>query len=448
MIPRSNAVPESSPEPQPDELAGLLLLADSLNPAIHAARQRVEAARAGVSPAGLPPDPVLMAGIQNVPLGRRPIAAPAAAHGAPAPAGGPDPMTMRIVGLEQTIPYPGKLSLSRRAAGYEVEAARASLEATRLRVVRDVRDAYYELAFTDQALSIVRRNSDVLAGLITVTETRYAVGTTGQQDVLKARVEATRLAESAVTLTEQRRATLARLNALLDRPSATPVDHPEIPPAVARAAVPAVASQIHFTSAALGARAADSPLPPLAELQETAARENPGIREQDALIAAQATRLQLARKGALPDFDLSLQYGQRGGGLPDMVTALVSLPIPIFRGRKQNQLTAQADARLAALDAEREQKRNEVRADVARLASELDRSRTQLALYVKALLPEARASLTSATGSYQVGRVAFLTVLDDQATVFNYETGYFRALSDFAENLAELERVVGGEVLP
>jgi outer membrane protein TolC len=46
-----------------------------------------------------------------------------------------------------------------------------------------------------------------------------------------------------------------------------------------------------------------------------------------------------------------------------------------------------------------------------------------------------------------VGRVELLTVLDDQATVFTYEMDYFRALSDFATRVAELERVVGEEVL-
>jgi outer membrane protein, heavy metal efflux system len=182
-------------------------------------------------------------------------------------------------------------------------------------------------------------------------------------------------------------------------------------------------------------------------LQETAVRESPEIREEDAMIAAQRTRLELARKDILPDFDLSLQYGQRGGGLPDMVTALVSVPIPLFKGRKQNQFVVESGAQLASLEAERLQKQNEIRAEVARLVSELERSRAQLALYVKALLPQARASLSSATASYQVGRVEFLTVLDDQATVFNYETEYFRVLSDFAKNLAQLERVVGKEIL-
>lgn len=415
------------------------------NPAVRAAQRRVDVARARVLPAGLPPDPTLMAGIINLPLGRMPSTL--SAHGTPTSSTGPDPMTMRMIGVSETLPYPGKLSLRRQEAEREVDAARASLDVATRQVIRDVKDAYYELAFIDEALSIVDRNRDVLASFVRVTETRYSVGVSGQQDVLKAGVEATRLAETAVTLTEQRRAAIARLNALLDRPSDTPVDHPAIPTSVARAAVPVSATEIRFASAALGARAADSPLPPLAELQETAVRQSPEIREHEAMIAAQAVRLQLARKEVLPDFDLSLQYGQRGGGLPDMVTALVSVPLPVFKGRKQNQLVTGANAELAALQAEHAVKVNGTRAEVARLVSELERSRAQLALYVKALLPQARASLTSATGSYQVSRVDFLTVLDNQATVFNYETEYFRVLSDFAKNLAELERVVGKEII-
>ena len=81
------------------------------------------------------------------------------------------------------------------------------------------------------------------------------------------------------------------------------------------------------------------------------------------------------------------------------------------------------------------------------MASDIERERTRLSLTVKAILPQSRAALASAATSYQVGKVELLTVLADQATVFTYETEYFRALSDFAKNVAELERIVGTEVL-
>ena len=416
-----------------DAVDTLVEAALAVNPAIRAARQRVVAMRARVAPAGLLPDPMLMVGIQNLPLSKMET--------------GPDEMTMKMIGIGQTLPYPGKLSLGRRVVAREVEAAEAALAATRQQVTYDVLAAYYELAFVDRALEIVDRNQRVLTDFIRITDARYSVGVAGQQDVLRSRVEATRLAESAVALTEQRRAALARLNAALDRPSETPVTDPHVPKRVAGAAVADSAGRIRFVSAALGARAADSPVPSLVELQETALRESPMLREHEAMIAAQAARLELARKEYLPDFDLSLQYGQRGGGLPDMVTALVSIPIPIQKGRKQDAYLAAARADLTALEADHLARKNELRADVARLHAELERQRAQLALYVKAIIPQGRASLTSATASYQVGRVEFLTVLDNQATLFNYETEYFQTLTEFAATLAELERVVGKEII-
>jgi cobalt-zinc-cadmium efflux system outer membrane protein len=425
-------------------LDALVSRALAVHPAIRAAAARVQAARARVRPAGAWPDPMLMAGIENLPISS--AEQPPAAHGTPPEPSAPDPMTMKMIGVGQTIPYPGKLSLQRRVAEREVLAADAAAGAVAYRVVRDVKDAYYELAFLDRALDLVERNQGVLINLIRVTEARYGVGTAGQQDVLKARVEASRLAETAVSLAEQRRAALARLNALLDRPSETPVSRTVVPAAVARAAVGDSAREIRFVSAALGARAADSPLPPLAKLQELAARQSPDLREHEAMIAAQAARVELARRDYLPDFDVSLQYGQRTG-YPDMVTATVSVPLPIYRRRKQDQLASAAGAELASLQADHHAKQNEVRSEVARLVSELERQRAQLALYVRGILPQAQASLASAAASYQVGKVEFLTVLDNQATVFSYETEYFRALSDFAKTLAELERAVGGEVV-
>jgi outer membrane protein, heavy metal efflux system len=409
-----------------DSLVGHAL---AINPSIRAAALRLEASRRRVTAAGARPDPMLMAGIQNLPID-----------------GSSDPMTMRMIGVGQTIPYPGKLALRSAVAQREVDAAGAAVESARRMLVRDVKDSYYDLVFLDQALAVATRSEEVLGTFIQVTEGRYGVGVAGQQDVLKARVEAARLAETAASLQEQRRAALARLNGVLDRPSDASIDSPAIPLAIVRAAISDSAREVRFVSAGLGARVSDSPLPSLAELQQAAIRQSPELGEHEAMIAAQATRLELARKDVLPDFDLSLQYGQRPG-LPDMVTAIVSVPIPLQRRRKQDQLVAAADAQLASLHEEHRTKVNEINAEVARLVSELERERTQLALYAKAILPQGKAALASATESYQVGKVEFLTVLDSQATVFSYETDYFRALADFAKNLAELERIVGGEVL-
>jgi cobalt-zinc-cadmium efflux system outer membrane protein len=422
--------PPAAPAETPDSLVALAL---ATSPAIRAAQARVDAARARVAPAGTRPDPMLMAGVENVPVSR--------------PGFGADEMTMKVVGISQLLPWPGKLPLARDAAAREADAAAAELDAARLAVRREVLDAYHEIAFLDRAREIVERNRETLAGVIAAAEVRYGTGTGGQQDVLRARVEAARLGESASDLEERRRAQAARLNAALDRPSSTAVGTVHVPARIARAAVAESAGAIRFASPALGARAAGSPLPPLDVLQDAAVAGNPELRAHEAMVAAQAVRVELARRARRPDFDVSLQYGQRDG-LDDMVTATVSVPVPLQPRRRQDAEAAAAAAELASLHAEHAAEANDIRVEVARLHGELERSRTQLALYVRAVLPQAQAALSSATAAFQAGQAELLSVLDAQSTLFTYETQYHRALSDFAQRLAELDRVVGREVLP
>jgi outer membrane protein TolC len=353
---------------------------------------------------------------------------------------------MRMLGVGQSFPYPGKLGLRRRAAERELDAARAESEVVRLDVIRDVKQAYYDIAYAERALEIIERNRLVLLDVIKAAEVRYAVGNGGQPDVLRARVEAARLGEEAVALLEERRAALATLNVLLDLPTDTPFENASVPVRIARAAIADSAAKIRFESASLGSRAADSPLPPLLELQDRAVARSPMLRAHESMISAQSARVELARKDHLPDFDVSIQYGQRPGR-PDMISTIVSLPIPLQRGSKQKQAVREATAEADALSAEHHALRNEIRGEVARLYAELERDRAQLALYVKAIIPQGRATLESTVANYQVARTDFLSLLDAQTTLFNYETAYFRTLTSFARTLAELEKVVGEEIL-
>ncbi|MET0397358.1 MAG: TolC family protein [Longimicrobiaceae bacterium] len=429
-IPTSAAAASAS-APGPTGLDTLTARAVAVHPAVRAAAARVEAARARIAPAGSWEDPMLMAGLQNLPVSDPGFAGE---------------MTMKMVGVGQRVPFPGKTRLRRSAAERELAAAEAALDAARLEAVQRVRDAYYELAYLDRALEVTARSQQALVALAATTQGRYAAGLAGQEDVLRARVEAARMAEEAAALTEQRRTAQARLNEALDRPSETPVPPAAVPERIARAAVAASPAEVRFVSPALGARAADSPLPQLRSLEETAVARSPVLRERQARIDAQAARVELARRDRLPDFDVSLQYGQRDG-MPDMLSATVSVPLPVQRGRRQDAFLAEARADSAALEAERHAERNRLRLEVARLHSEAERARAQLALYVGSILPQGRAAVESATANYRAGRAGFEGVLESQGTLFSYEIAHARLLSDFARAVAELERVVGTEVL-
>jgi outer membrane protein TolC len=428
-----------------NDLDSLVTLALAANPGLHAAQFRVDAARDRVGPAGARPDPMLTAGIVNLPI-RQETATSANALGAPTTTAMRDPMTMQMVGVSQTFPYAGKLALATRASRDELAASEAELGAARLDVAMQVKRAYYTLADIESTLGIVARTEAVVAALTSASEARYTTGNGVQADVLRARVEAAHLGEQASELQERRRAELAQLNALLERPDATPIESAAIPERIVRAAVADSAAHVRFVSAILGARAADSPLFSIDSLQALAVANSPMLRAHESRIAAQSARVELARKAYLPDVNMMLSYGHRPG-LVDMVSATVSVPIAIQKGRKQDAGVDAAEAELAALEAEHHRVVNELHADVARQVASIERARTQLAISVRAILPQSRAALTSATSEYQVGRLDFGALMDAQASVFNAETAYYHSLTAVAIGFAELERTVGTGVL-
>ena len=425
-----------------DSLASLLRAAESTNPAIKASANLVTAAKARARAAGARPDPMLMLGAVNVPI--RSLSQTE------------DDMTMRMIGIEQSIPYPGKIGLRRRIAELEVKAASASADSVRLGVLRDLKTAWYELSYIDAALAIAKRNETLLASVSTVARARYAAGSGTQQEVLRSTVELTRLNEDANELIESRVASAARINELLDRPSNVSVVHAELSKTILKAAVDSGATT-RFASRELGARVASSPLPSLAELQTIALEMNPDLKARSAMVEASQAETALSAKEYLPDIDVSMQYGQRSGSMmnqegariprSDMISAVVSIPIPLQRRTKQNANVTAARATAASASLELRAAQNKLRADVARLYSDISHQRTLIALLVNAVIPQSRASVDATVADYQAGRGDLTSVLTTQSSLFELEKQYQRALTDFAQKIAELEAMIGKELI-
>lgn len=422
---------------QETSLAALLADADTANPRIVAAQRLAEVAAARVPQAGALPDPMVGLGVMNVPVAR--------------PGLGNDMMTMLQLRVGAQLPWPGKLGLSEDVARLRAEAAAWEVERVRQNVRAEVESAYYQIYFVDRALEVTGRNEGLVGDFARLTSSKYGVGTAAQPDVLRAHVERTSLSDQLVALREQRVSAAARLNALLARPTDTPVATVELPEVVRVAALSEEPGGARFASAALAdvlpGASPGAGIPSVAELQRLALEHNPMIQAHVRRVEAQGQALALADKAKLPDVSVTAGYSRRAG-FGDFFDVMVSAPVPIFAGRKQNQGVFEQAAMLAEHESRHSAMVNDLNAEIASLAAELARARDQLLLLTDGILPQARTGLASAAASYRVGRVDFLTLLDAQVTLYRHELDYHRLLADFATNLAALERAVGTEILP
>jgi outer membrane protein TolC len=385
-----------------------MLVAEALeqNPEIIAMRRNFDMMRARAPQAKALPEPMLSYGYMG---NATPIPPFDVQKG--------DPSSGRALNFSQEVPFPGKLALKGRMANVEAEAEWWNYEQTRLNVVAEVKDAYYDLYYADKAIETITKNKDLLEKFAKIAEASYAVGKGLQQDALKARVEISKLTEQLTMLEQRRQIAEARINSLLFREPETPVGTPdEIKPR-------------DFTYS-------------LADLNEMALTDYPALKAQRRKIDREQYNIQLAKKDFYPDFSVGMTYINRPG-MPEMYGVMVGAKIPLYFWQKQRPAVAEATASAAA---EKQRLENATTLLFLRIKDRYLSATTAqrlVKLYGTTIIPQSSLSLESAIAGYEAGRVDFLTLLDNTVTLRNYELSYYEQLSNVEKAIAALEPLVG-----
>lgn len=395
------------PEKQLLDLNDLIQEAAENNPEIMGARHKWEAYKERVPQASALPDPMFGLGLVNVPtdLSFR-----------------DEDMTMKEVSVSQMFPFPGKRSVMGEAADEEAKAVSREVEEKANNIIRDVKTAYFNLSHVYRAMEVTQRNKGILESLAETAEARYAVGEGIQQDVLRGRVEISRMLDELIMLGQQRKDIEARLCSLLNRSGVCLIGEP---------------AELLFRSFPVT----------LQDLQHAALETNPALARMKNMIAAKEKDLQSAKLEYYPDITVRFAYGQRDDGpemnRKDLLTGMVEVNLPIFYRSKQDRKVAQALADIRALEAQYRGMKNEIYYMVASMAAMLERTERQLELYKTGIIPQAGIQLKSALSAYTVNRIDFMTLLDSQMSLFRYELEYHGALTEYEKNLAGLEAAVG-----
>ena len=400
-----------APAARDAQLAALVKEAQQNNPDLQAARLGLSAARQRVNPADALDDPMLEFGVVNLPVQSRSFAA--------------EDMTMKMIGLTQRLPFPGKRALRRAAAEREAEAVEQNLHELTNKVRRDVKVAYFDLALVEESERVTQKNLRLLEQLSAIAESRYSVGQATQSDVLKAQTQRARMQEELIKLGRERPMSEAELNRALGR---------RTPGGVQPGPLQLQEKDLSFD-----------------ELRAAASANRPQLLAQQRTIDRSVAMLDIARKDYYPDIDFRVQYGQRDNNLEgmkreDMISFVIAINLPVWRGRKLEPRVTEAESMREEATSMYQAKLNETEAMLRQQVAAAEQSLRSARLYETALLPQARLTADASLAAYRVGRVDFMTLLDSQMTVFNAELGYAASVASRNKALADIELLTGTEL--
>ena len=356
--------------------AGPLTFAQALDraaasaPSLQAAALQAEAARAAARAAGALPDPKLNVGVEGFP-----VSGPNAGHPSR------DDFSDVKVGIMQDVPNKGR----RQAAVAGAAAAISQAEAARLGELRKVKVAtalaWIDLEYAERRLAAV---DQVLASLRPLWKAQPSAVAAGRQRP----GQALSPIQMRAALEDQRSeqvANLARARAELTRwtgeadPSVVgpPPDY-QIDPRQLRAALETNPTLLAYHSAALRAEA----------------------------------EVNAARAAEHPDWGWEVAYQRRDPRFGDMLSAGVTVSLPLFARTRQEPLLAARRAEASRVHADREDARRGLAAQLDADLADHEMHHDQWMRTTGVVVPAAKQRADLETVSYAAGTATLADVLD------------------------------------
>lgn len=405
----------AAPPPLGATLDGLLSEARARHPELRAMRHEAEAAAERIGSAGALADPMVQMELRDVTNEMS--------------GGSPSLLPGRVGStryqIRQTLPPWGSRESRRETARAGADEARLRAEATWTEMALRIKTVYARWQQQHATALQTRELLRLAERMEAAAQARYASGRGAQQDVIRAQVERTTLAGELLMLEADLAALRARLNGLLARDAGAPLAPPR--------------ADLRDAAA----------LPPVARLDPAALREralarNPQLAADDARLRAARSGEDTVRANRYPMFTLGVAPIQQRSRIAEWELMFeVSIPLQQASRRADER---EAQAMVAAAQARREATANALLAELGEQLAAFEAARRIDALTANTLLPQADLTVQAALAGYETGKVDFATVIDAQRQVRNAQTTLLRTRAEALMRLAEIERIVGGEL--
>ncbi len=369
------------------------------HPALAAAHQRVEAASGRAEQARLWPNPELELFSEDFP-----------------PNGGGIASAQNMIGVSQTVPFPGKKGLDAQIGRQDIGAAELEYLVREREVVRAVRAAFCRALAAQKKAGVAGELVALNRSLVNVARQRIAAGAAGEQERLRAELEQERAGVEVTAAQRELAEARLALAAALGRPR----------------------EPIASLDGELRAQA------PVVDTGTTGAKmlaQHPTLRGTAAARERAELELKRAKLDPLPDVTFGVSGGRNFAERETMMEFRVSLPLPLFdraQGRKRETRALAAAAR------------HDVTATEQQLLSELKQAATrlraageQVEAYRLRILPRADEALKLVQAGYAAGKFGFLDLVDTQRTAAEARLAYWDKLLELNLALADLEALAG-----
>lgn len=394
-------------------LSELIAEAVSVSPKIKMLNAKLNVASSRIEQGTNLPDPMLTFGLMNMPTNSFSFTQ--------------EPMTGKVIGLSQAIPYPGGLSAAADVKSVDTLIVSEEIQNVKNEIKKNISNRYYDLQFVREEQKLNNERLNLLNQILEVVKSKYEVGDASMQNIIKVEVELTRVTDKIELLSGKENALVAEINAMLLRKENQPI--------YSKSSFNYELSPIDFEP-----------------LLNSAINNQPNLKgikfsEHKANLMEEQAEYEF-----YPNFNLGVQYSQRdnnkltGMDYHDFLSVVAGISLPINYGGKKTAKVNEAKYLQSLYQEAYQSSIQELSGSISIIQAKISELLARSKLNTNRLLPLAEQSLNVSLADFQVGKIDFVNVINAEKEILNVKTDLIRIQTDYKKNIVMLEYLVGSEL--
>lgn len=349
-----------------------------------------------------------------------------------------DPMTNISVGLMQQFERGDTLDLQQKKAGQQADGLALQVHARELTVANSMTQLWLELGYQQVAEGVMRENRRLLVELENYVQTNYSIGKSEAQDLLNAQLQVSKLDEKLQANQQVQRRLISQLSEWLGSDW--------------------LGSQVMGSQDTLNATnqidwsLLESKL--ATNIDSTKhyqlLTDHPLVEISDVSISSNQTQVELAEQAYTPQFGVEVMYAHRqannmaGEPASDLVSAYLTVDIPLFTGNRQDKNLSAAQYQVGAAKSQKDTLLSQMNAQVNALLVDRSNLIQRLEGYQTSLLPQTAARISAVERGYQNNTAQFNDVIAATADELALKLEQQRLITDLNIVNSKLASLVSG----
>ena len=335
-----------------------------------------------------------------------------------------EPMTQLVLGYQQNFPRGDSLKNKTDMMKANASTEGSKVELRKRQVILAVKKSWYEVWYRQNAISVIESNRKVFEEMLNINQDFYASGRASQQSVVQAELDISLVDDKLQTMQSE---LLVAQEALVKWLGVNDVkfDYAEI-------------DDSGYTIKSLPAL-------------QSLITQHPKLKQAQDNLNMQRSALALEEDKYSAQWGLDLRYGNRqgeradGSDLPDFMTAMVTVDLPVFTEEKQDRHVASSKSKVQSARYQLIDTQREILKKLKQTHARLLKFRQRLKLYSEKINSQAKQNTEVAMRGYQSGVVDFLTLSKAQVTEFNTRLAELKLKYQFRLSKSNLEFFVGNK---